>query len=117
MRLVDEGNSEKKYLDRQKVRNLHDQTVSPFRQIKVKERKKTLPSRGIFGKHDVISGNRLLSQSRWKYHENLQGIRYASPDYMGQQQRINCPFGMYDTIIHPLYLPLGGVPNSFWLCC
>ena len=31
---------------------------------------------------------------------------------MGQQQRINhCPFGMYDTIIHPLNLPVGGVPQ------
>ena len=55
----------------------------------------------------MISGNRLLSQARWKYHENLQEIRYAS-----QQQRINhCPFGMYDTIVHPLNLPVGGVPQ------
>ena len=98
------------YLDRQKVRNLHDQTVSPFHQIfleKWRRGKRPLPSRGIFGKHDMILGNRLLSQARWKYQENLQEIRYAS-----QQQKINhCPFGMYDTIIHPLNLPVGGVPQ------
>ena len=62
------------YLDKQKVRNLDDQTVSSFHQIfleKWRRGKKTLPSRGIFGKHDMISGNRLLSQARWKYHEKL----------------------------------------------
>ena len=55
----------------------------------------------------MILGNWFLSQARWKYQENLQEIRYAS-----QQQKIDhCPFGMYDTIIHPLNLPVGGVPQ------
>ena len=43
-------------------------------------------------------------------HDNFQEISSASPDYMGQQQRINhCyPFGMYGTIIHRRYLYVFG---------
>ena len=63
---------------------------------------------------------RRTSQVCWKYRENLQEIRNASP---GQQQRIShCPFDMYDTIIH-CKIYRGGmvwcVPShkSFRLCC
>ena len=76
--------------------------ISPFHYLswKVRGREKNhLPSRGISGGHLRLNGS--IARICKKLFMPLPII--------GQQQRINhCPFGMYDTIIHPLILFTSG---------
>jgi len=109
-----ETHKKKNYLDRQKVRNLQSNSFSISSNLswKVKERKKNpfLPA----GYSENMTWSQAIG-SCLRLDGSITRICKKSVmplPIMVQQQRINhWPFGMYDTIIHPLNLPVGGVPQ------